>query len=66
MSNVDNKLYGFDIVTEKYYDNMVNEGVIDSFDTMKTSIEDSVSVASLVITTECIVYKEINYDRIIT
>jgi chaperonin GroEL (HSP60 family) len=63
MSNVDNNLYGYDIVTDKYYDNMVNEGVIDSFNTIKTSIEDSVSVASLVITTECIVYKEINYDR---
>ena len=61
----DNKLYGYDIVTEKYFDNMINEGVIDSFNTIKTCLEDSISVASMVITTECIVYKEINYERII-
>ncbi len=43
---------------------MINEGIIDSFNTMKTSLEDSVSIASLIITTECIVYKEENYERI--
>jgi chaperonin GroEL (HSP60 family) len=60
----DNKYFGYDIVTDKYYDNMINEGIIDSFNTMKTSLEDSVSIASLIITTECIVYKEENYERI--
>jgi chaperonin GroEL (HSP60 family) len=59
----ENKLYGYDIVTDKYFDNMIEAGVIDSFTTIKTAIEDAVSIASLVITTECLVYKEANYER---
>ena len=59
-----NNNFGYDIVTERYYENMINEGIIDSFNTIKTSLEDSVSIASLIITTECIVYKEENYERI--
>lgn len=47
---------------EKYVDNMIDHGLIDSLNTMKSSIEDAVSVASLVITTEVIIYKELNYD----
>jgi len=43
-------------------DNMIDIGIIDSFNTMKSSIEDAVSVASLIITTEVLVYKEQNYD----
>ena len=63
VSNTDNKQYGYDIVTEKYYENIINEGIIDSYNTIKTSLEDSVSVASMILTTECVVYKEINYER---
>jgi chaperonin GroEL (HSP60 family) len=43
---------------------MIEAGIIDSFTTIKTAIEDAVSVASLIITTECIVYKEVDYERI--
>jgi chaperonin GroEL (HSP60 family) len=42
---------------------MIEEGIIDSFNTLKTAIEDAVSVASLLITTECIVFKEYDYER---
>lgn len=59
----ENPLYGYDIVTEKYSDNMIEEGVLDSYNTITTAIEDAVSVASLLITTECVVYKEYDYER---
>jgi chaperonin GroEL len=59
----ENPLFGYDVVTDKYSDNMIEVGVLDSFNTIKTAIEDSVSVASLLITTECVVYKEYDYER---
>jgi len=64
----DNSMYrnfkkGFDIVSQEYYDDMIEKGIIDSYNTIKCAIEDAISVASLIITTECIVYKEIDYDR---
>ncbi len=40
----------------------MNDGIIDSLNTMRTAIEDAVSVASLIITTEVVVYKEVSYE----
>ncbi len=54
---------GYNLNTQKYSDNMIEDGIIDSFNTLKTAIEDAVSVASLMITTECIVFKEFDYER---
>jgi chaperonin GroEL len=59
----ENPMNGYDIVSGKFFENMIHEGIVDSFNTIKTSIDDSVSVASLLITTECIVIKEVDYDR---
>ncbi len=42
---------------------MIEDGIVDSLNTIKTAVEDAVSVASLLITTECVVYKEVDYDR---
>ncbi len=42
---------------------MIEKGIIDSYNTIKCSVEDAISVAGLIVTTECIVYKEIDYDR---
>ncbi len=58
-----NPYYGYNLSKNIFVDNIINEGIIDSYLTMKTAIEDAVSVASLIITTECIVFKEINYER---
>ncbi len=58
-----NPLFGYDIVTGTFFENMIQEGIVDSYNTIKTAVEDAVSVASLLITTECIVVKEIDYDR---
>jgi len=54
---------GFDIVTQKYFEDMIEKGIIDSYNTIKCSVEDAISIAVLIVTTECIVYKEIDYDR---
>jgi chaperonin GroEL (HSP60 family) len=54
---------GFDIVTQEYFKDMTEKGIIDSYNTIKCSLEDAISVATLIINTECIVYKEIEYER---
>jgi len=54
---------GYNLNRQGYADNMIDDGIIDSFNTLKTAIEDAVSVASLLITTECIVFKEYDYER---
>jgi len=54
---------GFDIVTQKYFEDMIENGIIDSYNTIKCAVEDAISIAGLIVTTECIVYKEIDYDR---
>lgn len=63
MNSNPNYYRGFDIVTQKYFDDMIEIGIIDSHNTIKCAIEDAVSIAGLLITTECIVYKEIDYER---
>ena len=61
--NNDISYMGFDIVTQEYFKDMTEKGIIDSYNTIKCSIEDAISVTSLIINTECIVYKEIEYER---
>lgn len=58
-----NPLYGFNLLEGKYSENMIEDGIIDSLNTIKTAVTDAVSVSSLLITTECVVYKEVDYDR---
>jgi len=41
---------------------MMDEGIIDSFNVVKVILEDSVSLAGMVMTTECILVKEKNYE----
>ncbi len=60
---VDNSLYGYDLRSDKYFDDMIEQGIIDSFNTVKTAIEDAVSVGSMIISTECIVLREVDYIR---
>ena len=58
----DNPTSGYDLSKETFSDDLFKEGIVDSFNTVKTAIEDAVSVASLLITTECVVYKEYDYE----
>ncbi len=58
-----NPLYGYNLSTGEFSENMIEDGILDSYNTIKTAIEDAVSVSSLLITTECVVYKEVDYDR---
>jgi chaperonin GroEL len=57
-----NPYSGYDLKTNQFFSSL-DSGIIDSFLTIKTAIEDAVSVGSLIITTECIVFKEVDYER---
>ena len=61
----DNFLFGYNILKEKFSDNMIKEGIVDSFITIKTSVEDAISVGGLLMTTDCLISKRIDYDRIL-
>ena len=42
---------------------MIESGVVDSFTVVKSILQDSVSLAGMLITTECLVVKDKNYER---
>lgn len=52
-----NRNKGFDAATGKYV-NMKDNGIIDPTKVVKTALIDSSSVASLMLTTECMIYDE--------
>ena len=52
---------GFDVKEEKICD-MVETGVVDSLQVVQTYLQDSVSLAGMLLTTECLVVKEKNYE----
>ena len=51
---------GFDIKKEEICD-MMDQGIYDSYNVIKVILEDSISLAGMVITTECILVKEKSY-----
>ena len=48
---------GFDVHSEQLCD-MVEEGIVDSLQVVQTYLQDSVSLAGMLLTTECLVVKE--------
>jgi chaperonin GroEL (HSP60 family) len=58
-----NILYLNAIKTEKFV-NMVEEGIIDSLDVVKSSFIDGVSTGSTILTAEVAIIKEKTYTRI--
>jgi chaperonin GroEL (HSP60 family) len=42
---------------------MVDNGIVDSFNVIKAILQDSVTLTGLLITTECLVVKEKGYTR---
>lgn len=51
---------GFDVKREEICD-MMDRGIYDSFNVIKVLLEDSVSLAGMVMSTECILVKEKSY-----
>jgi len=51
---------GFDVKNEEICD-MMDRGIYDSFNVIKVILQDSIGLASMVITTECILVKEKSY-----
>ena len=42
---------------------MMEAGIIDSYNVIKVILQDAVSLAGILITTECLVIKEKQYER---
>ena len=57
VSNEGNDTYGYNVVTEEWCD-MLEAGVIDPTKVTRTALEKAVSVASTLLTTECMVVNE--------
>jgi len=49
--------FGFNAQTEKY-ENLIKAGVIDPTKVTRTALENAASVASLLVTTEAVVYEK--------
>ena len=58
VSNESNDTYGYNVVTEEWCD-MLEAGVIDPTKVTRTALEKAVSVASTLLTTECMVVNEV-------
>ena len=57
-----NLFAGFDVKNERIVDDMMEEGIIDSFKVVKTYLSDAVSLAGLILATEVLVVKQKNYE----
>ena len=58
VSNEGNDTYGYNVVTEEWCD-MLEAGVIDPTKVTRTALEKAVSVASTLLTTECMIVNEV-------
>ena len=58
VSNEENDTYGYNVVTEEWCD-MLEAGVIDPTKVTRTALEKAVSVASTLLTTECMIVNEV-------
>lgn len=54
--------YGYDAASEKYVD-MVTEGIIDPVKVTRSALENAVSIASLVLTTEVIIARDLSDSK---
>jgi len=42
---------------------MIEAGITDSFQVVRSALLDGISIGSSILTTECVIYKEKNYTR---
>ena len=57
LKNRKSKHYGYDVAKGKYC-NMMDSGIIDPLKVVKLALQNAVAVASLMLTTECMVVNE--------
>lgn len=57
-----NEAIGFNASTGKYVD-MKKDGIVDPTKVVKTALVDSASVASLMMTTECMIFDEVEEKK---
>jgi len=56
------KNFGYNALTDKYEDDMIKAGIIDPLKVTRTAIENAVSVASMLLTTEVVITDEPKED----
>lgn len=61
---IDNKsnFYGFNLKSNAFSDNLIIDGVIDSYNTLENAIHDATVLSTLIINTECIIINEYDYN----
>ena len=52
---------GYCVKTEKVCD-VVDEGIVDSYSVVRTYLQDTVSLAGMLLTTETLIVKDKNYE----
>ena len=52
---------GYDVQNERICD-VVDEGIVDSFQVVRTYLQDSVSLSGMLLTTETLVVKDKHYE----
>jgi chaperonin GroEL len=60
IKDADNFFTGYDVKNEVICD-MMDSGIYDSYNVIKVILEDAISLAGMIITTECILVKEKSY-----
>jgi len=53
---------GFDVLTEEYVD-MIKAGIIDPAKVTRTALQNAVSVATMILTTDCLVTDEVDKEK---
>ena len=63
IENIDNPLlFGFDLKSNSFSLNLLEKGIVDSYITIKTSIEDSIKLSTLLLNTECVILNKYDYE----
>jgi chaperonin GroEL len=53
--------FGFDVTKAKYC-NMIKQGIVDPMKVVRSALQNAVSIASLMITTECLIVNRKNIE----
>lgn len=63
MFSIDNFNAGFDGREKEFVDNMIECGIIDPKKVTRVALESAVSIASILLTTECVIIEDSQYEK---
>ena len=55
--------YGYDAREDVYRDDMVKDGIIDPVKVTRCALENASSIAGLILTTECVIIDNTEYEQ---